>query len=238
MWQKVVEISALGTCIGTLVLIVQNVKQPASIPQRLLVTFFLIVVVLLLGFWNYKTLRLRLRGKTFKITTVCLNHRTNAKVKYYNAAFSSGKDVLYLSVMSQATLKSMKPHLDMCVRSDTKLRVLTWDEHIPAAVVEAYRLHLNENSDHPDRSLEQARRAAQDWKALQNDYKDNLQVRDYRSIPTMQGLVVEDSWALIELIPFSAQPEERPALLLTPKSDPELFSFFRQKFEDLWKANG
>jgi hypothetical protein len=51
------------------------------------------------------------RKSPFKVTTICLSHRTNAKNQYYDSAFRSGKDVLYVSFMSQQTLKAMEPRL-------------------------------------------------------------------------------------------------------------------------------
>jgi hypothetical protein len=53
----------------------------------------------------------------------------------------------------------------------------------------------------------------------------------------MQGLIVKDSWAIIELIPFHTHPNDRPALILTPKGNPELFRLFTEKWEELWETN-
>jgi len=180
------------------------------------------------------SLRRLKKPSAFKATTICLKHRNNTRERYYEGAFRSGKDVLYLSVMSQSTLKDMPSHLEECGKYGTTLRVLTWDQTVPKALIEAYRLHLNE--PYPERAIEQARNAAKDWRELENQFK-YLDVREYRSLPTMQGLIVKDSWALIELIPFNTHTHDRPALLLTPGADPELFELFRQKWEDLWMAS-
>lgn len=176
------------------------------------------------------------RNSPFKATTICLRHRTNAKDQYYEGAFRSGKDVLYVSFMSQQTLKTMEPRLRDSQQWRTHLRVLTWAQDMSPEVIEAVRLHLNENKENPGRSLQQARDATSDWRQIQKTY-GNVEVREYSSAPMLQGLIVGDSWALVELIPFNTMTDDRPALVLTPKSDPELFELFRRKFEDLWNAN-
>jgi len=179
-------------------------------------------------------LRLLKRNSPYKPTAMCLRHRINAREKYYEGAFHSGKNVLYLSIMSQSTLKDMRPHLEDCTKSGTTLRALTWDRSVPKELIEAYRLHLNEVQT-PQAAVVQARGAARDWRMLEGEF-DCLTVREFSSLPTMQGLIVKDSWALVELIPFCTATHDRPALLLTPKTDPELFELFTQKWENLWDS--
>jgi hypothetical protein len=105
--------------------------------------------------------------------------------------------------MSQDTLKRMRSRLDTCSAKETKLRVLTWRHEIPEAVIESYRKHLREEEKHPERFVLQARQAAFDWRELQTDYSANLEVREYSSAATMQGVIVKDKWAMIELIPYA-----------------------------------
>jgi hypothetical protein len=172
-----------------------------------------------------------------KHTTICLNYRPNLYTSHYAKAFSDGGDVLYISVMSQNTLKKMRDHLDLCKAKGTRLRVLTWHQKIPEAVIEAYRQHLREEDKYPERFVTQTRQAAFDWQQLQTEYSRNLEVREYCSVATMQGVIVKDKWAMIELIPYATETNERPALLLAPSTDPELFALLVDRFEQLWADN-
>jgi hypothetical protein len=150
-----------------------------------------------------------------KSIVLCLRHRLNASEEYYDPAFKSGGDVLYIATMSQSTLKEMHHRLKDSQSTNTRLRVLTWHHYTPPEAVELYRMHLQENSDNPRRSLDQLRDAAADWRALEVQYP-NLTVREFRSLPTMQGIIVSGKWALVELLPYAVGPRERPALVLTP----------------------
>jgi len=53
----------------------------------------------------------------------------------------------------------------------------------------------------------------------------------------MQGVIVKDKWATLELIPFATKTTDRPALVLTPRTDPELFTLLVGRFERLWAAS-
>jgi len=57
-------------------------------------------------------------GSPYKKAIICLKHRSNAE-DLFDRAFSSGGDVLYVSVMSQSTLKTMKARLDACKATGT-----------------------------------------------------------------------------------------------------------------------
>jgi hypothetical protein len=113
-----------------------------------------------------------------------------------------------------------------------QIRVLTWHRKISQSVIEAYRRHLNE--PYPKRAVEQARRATADWRVLEKEYPQNVLVREYASIPTMQGIIVHNRWAVLELIPYATHTNDRPALILTPERDSELFELFNRQFELLW----
>jgi hypothetical protein len=170
-----------------------------------------------------------------KRTTICLNYRPNLNQSHYEKAFSSKGDVLYISVMSQDTLKRMRSRLNICRDTETKLRVLTWHHEIPKVIIEAYGKHLREQDLHPERFVSQARQAASDWRELQTEYSDNLEVREYSSVATMQGIIVKRKWAMVELIPYATVTTDRPALLLTPDTDPEVFALLVDRFDQLWK---
>jgi len=171
----------------------------------------------------------------YKTVEICLRHRCHTTERYYERAFVSGADVLYVTIMSQASIKLMPKYLEQCKRTPgTRLRVLTWHGDTPSQVVEAYRRHLGEASHDPKRALQQVRQARDDWRALEKEYKNILTVREYRSNPTMQGLIVSDRWAMVELLPYTTPPGERPALILNRKAEPELFSLFKNQWEKLW----
>lgn len=173
------------------------------------------------------------RHSPFKSVVLCLNYRDNTRTKYYAPAFGSGADVLYVSIMSQDTLKAMKPHLLTSQSTNTRIRVLTWHRDTPAETVELFRKHLKENDEHPERTRDQLRDAVTDWRSLESAFS-NLTVREYRSLPTMQGVIVHGKWACIELMPYATHKHERPALVLTPHSDPDAFRLVAERFEMLW----
>lgn len=182
------------------------------------------------------TLRHLKAHSPFKAATVCLRHRLNTREAYYEGAFGSGRDVLYVSIMSQDTLKEMKPLLELARDRKTRIRVLTWHRDTPKAAIECFRRHIAENADKPTRTVEQVKRAATDWRRVEKDYS-NVTVREYESSPTMQGLIVDGHWAVIELLPYATHKNDRPALVLTPKADPELFDLFKARFEAMWSES-
>jgi hypothetical protein len=128
----------------------------------------------------------------------------------------------------------MRSRLEVRKATNTRLRILTWDYKVHEEVIEAYRKHLREDEKHPERFVSQARQAALDWGEPQVDYHGNLEVREYSSVATMQGVIVKDTWAMIELIPYATVTTDRPALALTPKTDAELFALLAGRFERLW----
>ena len=172
-------------------------------------------------------------GSPWKLAEVCLQYRQHARNRYYEAAFDSGRDVLYISIMSEGTLKAMQPLLERAQKSNTRLRVLTWHHDISDTVIEAFRQHLGEHDYAPERTSAQVRQAAVDWRQLESIYS-NLQVREYRSAPTMQGYIVEGKYAVVELMPYRVHPTDRPALVLRPHRDRQMYTLLRQRFELLW----
>jgi hypothetical protein len=61
-------------------------------------------------------------------------------------------------------------------------------------------------------------------------------LRQYDSVPTLQGIIVKNEWALIELLPFHKKPNQRPAIYLSAEYDQELFELFTSAFEDLFDS--
>jgi hypothetical protein len=177
-----------------------------------------------------------LKGKSpFRSIVICLKHRLRAHEEYYVKAFSSGRDVLYVSIMSHSTLKEdMYNYLESARRSKTHLRVLTWNP-TDDSTIESFRQHLGEDDLDPQRMVTQVHQALADWKQLAAVYPDVITLREYKSSPSMQAVIVHEQWALVELMPYNAKPKERPALILRHKDDRITFEFFCERFEELWK---
>ena len=151
----------------------------------------------------------------------------------YENAFSSGDEVLYLSIMSQSTLKEIEPKLQQAQIHRTKLRVLTLDPDLSKETIESIRSHLNENSENPSETTRQIRRAWEQWTDIAKRYP-NVEIRKYKSIPTLQIILVGDKYATIELLPYNTHPRERPGLVITRKANPELFQLIQEKYLRLW----
>ncbi len=165
------------------------------------------------------------------LVPLCMFHRRRPKLrdKYYRAALASGGRVLYISVMSRRSFKLLEENLS----EDTQLQVLTWN---PASVEEivAFSKHLQEEGD----KLDQTQGALEKWAKLERD-QANIEVRTYESTPTMQGIVVEKQWAMIELMPYGRGPSLRPAILLRyrEKAERMAFLFFADAFQSLFNAS-
>ncbi|HZR31263.1 MAG TPA: hypothetical protein VFA76_05370 [Terriglobales bacterium] len=73
-----------------------------------------------------------------------LRHRKKVYGRVYESAFKSGKDVLYVSIMSKDTLNDMREYLNNAKIARTTLRVLTWNPRVGSQAIEAFRKHLGE----------------------------------------------------------------------------------------------
>jgi hypothetical protein len=157
-------------------------------------------------------------------------HRRTITEQIYETAFDSGKEVIYVTIMSKHTLMKMPELLLRARKSATTLKVLTWSPKVGAKVIRAFGMHLGEESSASD----QIKGAHVTWKKLAKGHPDVIrEARTYSSAPTMQGIVVTNDWALIELIPYRTKPEERPALFFSATEEPELFKRFQKSFRDL-----
>ena len=116
---------------------------------------------------------------------------------------------------------------------------MTWDPDVDPHVIDSFRIHLDENTFLPYKTINQVIEAAEYWRRMASECSSNITVRTYKSSPTMQGYFIggPNAWGVIELYPFATQPNDRPALLLTVKNDPDVFALFRNAFEDLWNRN-
>jgi len=156
---------------------------------------------------------------------LCLFHRMSSTIrdKYYGGALSSGKHVFYLSIMSRGSFDLVKKYL----ADNTTLTVLTWNPKTRAEIV-GFSKHLSEGDD----KIEQTQSALGKWDVLLAERK-NIAVYTYRSTPTMQGVLVEHQWALIELIPYATRTHTRPALLLRRDVPAEQVAF--ELFSDCFR---
>src|SRR5262249_46632826 len=72
-------------------------------------------------------------------------HRRVLAQELYEASFSSGKEVIYLSIMSgKTTLSKMPERIARAATVGTTINVLTWDPNIGLAAMNAFGNHLNE----------------------------------------------------------------------------------------------
>ncbi len=172
------------------------------------------------------------------MASVFLRHRKEVYGRLYERAFESGKDVLYVSIMSKDTLDDMRQHLECAKRHGTKLRVLTWAPGVGSQAIEAFRKHLGEYEGNRKGASDQVRQAFLRWKQLEKDFPTVITgLRSYASAPTMQGVLVKEEWALIELIPYHTTKDKRPALFLSAKYDRELWTLFNNTFSQLYDDN-
>ena len=162
-------------------------------------------------------------------------HRS-ATQDHFDRAFESGTEVFWLTIMSLHTLREMETRLTKAQATRTRVNLLTLDPALDPGVIGAVQLHLNEPPYDVNATARQIREAWEQWSALAKKYPDPIRVRTYKSIPTMQGILVRDKYIAVELIPYDTQTGDRPGLLLTRNEDPELFNLFQQKFISLWDS--
>ncbi|MGA7909671.1 MAG: hypothetical protein WCA16_19850, partial [Candidatus Sulfotelmatobacter sp.] len=141
-----------------------------------------------------------------------------------------GREVIYLSIMSKNTLAKMPERIRRARTSHTTLNVLTWDPNVGPGAIKAFGVHLGEEAT----SAQQVQDAYSTWQTLAKEDRATIKkAGSYASSPTMQGLVVLDDWALIEMIPYRLSPAERPSIFLSAALDPELFPLFQSAFRCL-----
>ena len=166
--------------------------------------------------------------------TLYLAHRNSkARDEWYERALASEGEVLYVSIMSDHSFEQF----DRYLKPRTTVNVLTWMPST-ALEIEGFAKHLRESGN----KVEQVRGALRKWDARKDPknehYHENITVRTYESSPTMQGVIVKDDWALIELILYDSRTVMRPALLLNNReeSDREAFRLFSDRFRALWDS--
>jgi hypothetical protein len=170
-----------------------------------------------------------------RMSRVHAKHRDTTREQFDNA-FKSGQEVVLLSIMSQHTIREIETLLQKAKNSRTRVKVLTLDPNVGHSTIEAIQLHLNEPPHETAVTAQQIKDAWEQWSALTKKYRDELTVRKYRSIPTLQGLLVRDRYVVVELIPYDTRTRDRPGILITRDLDLELFNLFQEKFFSLWES--
>lgn len=112
----------------------------------------------------------------------------------------------------------------------TTLNVLTLDPSVGSQAIAAFGKHLAEEAT----AAKQTEDACATWRTLAKEHRGIIKKAGiYRSSPTMQGLVVLDDWALVEMIPYHLPPAQRPSVFLSASLDTEWFSVIQSSFQAL-----
>lgn len=162
--------------------------------------------------------------------SVFTHHRRIVAEELYEASFKSGKELIYVTIMSKHTLQKMPERIRSARDSNTTLNVLTWDPSVGSQAIKAFGKHLGEETT----AAQQLREAYAEWQKLARENPAVIRrAGSYLSSPTMQGVIVVDDWALIELIPYRTQPTDRPAMFLSASLEKDLFFLFQSSFKAL-----
>jgi hypothetical protein len=153
-------------------------------------------------------------------------HRRIVAEELYEASFKSGKELIYVTIMSKHTLMKMPERIRYAKDSHT-INVLTWDPNVGPQATKAFGKHIGEERT----AGKQIRQAYTEWQKLARESPAVIKrACGYLSSPTMQGVIVLDDWALVELIPYHTAPDDRPAMFLSASLDTSLFSLFQSAF--------
>ena len=168
---------------------------------------------------------------------IALTHRVNteAQKQYYERAFSEGDEILYVTIMSESSVKrgGIEKHLK-ALKPNAKLRVLTW--YADDSVIEAFRKNIGENEHDPKKTIKQVDESLKEWRQLMRDFPSlNFSVKVYESSPTMQGALVRNKWALIEPLPYHIGKDDRPGIILTHADAPQTLALLWKAFDDLFE---
>ncbi len=160
---------------------------------------------------------------------VIMSHRSEEiGDEYYRKALASGRDVIYVSIMSEHSF----PYFEEWLNPETKVSVLTWNPETTNEI-RAFETHINEAGDH----VKQTRNALDMWDRVAKS-NGNVKIFTYRSTPTLQGVVVMGGWAKVELMTYATPTQLRSAILLreSEASERRMFRFMAGAFADLLKS--
>lgn len=167
---------------------------------------------------------------------ILLKHRLFFREEFLFNAIQQPNNILLITIMSKHTINEIKSMASEGKFKVKKLRVLTFKHREKNdAISKSLSIHLNER---PAEAVSlQVNSSLNEWKEFQKNNSNKIILREYDSIPTMQGFIVKDQYALIELLTFHSNPNERAAILAKKDKNPELFKLFSSSFEKLWREN-
>jgi hypothetical protein len=172
----------------------------------------------------------------FEQPSILLNHRRFFCDKFLFDALQKPTRILFVTIMSKHTINEIK---SLNLRGNlnvNELRVLTLKCSKKVDQIAEYL--SNHFDEKPVESVtSQISTALKEWKKLSEQHNTKVFVREYDSIPTMQGFIVEGQYALVELLTFHSQPNQRAAILAKKIENPELYELFSTAFENLWLAS-
>jgi hypothetical protein len=174
--------------------------------------------------------------KNIEHPLILLKHRRYFREEFLFNALQQPNRILFLTVMSKHTINEINS-LDMEGKLKFKeLRVLTLKPREKVdQICEVLSFHLNEKP--PQNILLQINQAWLEWKLIQNKYPKRIILNSYDSIPSMQGFIVKDQYALVEMLTFHSNPDERAAILATKDKNQEIFKLFSSSIEKLWSES-
>jgi hypothetical protein len=175
-----------------------------------------------------------------EMVNLCFERRRNA-MGLFRSAFKSDTDVYLLTIKSRnvfALIDALLPGFP----SGSRLNVLTWDPGDPRSEENpSIKALIGLTPDEPTTLktfTEEVLNAPGLWDKRRKNWKNlKIEIRQYRSTPTLEGVLVKDRWALVELMPFGVPTELRAGLILKADKDPKAFMYFQKTFMDLWDSN-
>ena len=171
-----------------------------------------------------------LRNAHAEAGVVVPEHRRRYNGPFWEA-FRSGRDLTLITIKSLHTRNQLEDRLKKGFVNVSSLRILTLDPYLDCSIFESLARLLNEPVDNCQGDVEKAYMGFRD---LQSNYPI-IEVRTYRSIPTMQGLLVGRDYVVIEQLTYQSSPDDRMALILPRIGAPNAFALVQDRFQALWR---
>ena len=204
--------------------------EPLEVPLAMAVIFAEHIVDKALG----KLIHNQAMKKNIENPLLLINHRRNFKDRFFLSALQSQDKILLLSIMSKHTLNDINELNAKKKLKTQQLRVLTFTPE--STTNEMYRSLSSHLNEYPVSNIrQQIKNAWKGWKDLEKESKLKIKVRGYASIPTIQGILVENNYVMLEILTFHSQPDNRLGVLMTKKDCPKSFTLVSESFEALWK---
>jgi len=159
------------------------------------------------------------------------SHRKHASEDSFWRAFTSNRDVTLVTVKSLHTRNRLKEMLEKGKVSVRSLRILTLNPDMPPPIFDALAELLNEPAAN---CKTDCREAYETFRDLAAKY-EFVSVQRYDSLPTIQGVIVADEYAFVELLTYHSNPDERTALMILMKDSPSSYKLIAERFDRLWQ---